>query len=302
MNPKSQIRRTTPRSVKVAERLAEFAIRAGGFGTIFAVGLMMVFLFSVAWPLFRSAETIEEQTAAVPPGLPEVHHLGVDEEGHLAWMIEGEGRLRCLDLDSGETFLNLDAFPDAEVTALATPFVGETFTFGLSDGSLRKGKIGYKTEGVFEDAWPAGETPLKPGESRRIGETFFERAEAAGLRRTTFHHDLDEPSKPNSGPPCSSWTGSRLRRASSSDWSARAVRCRILRVREEENMLTGEVDREIKTSALNAALPARDVAPHWVCLSAPAPARPTWSIPTGTASSSRFRSSRSPSWCRNSNW
>ncbi|MDF1837028.1 MAG: hypothetical protein P1V35_04090, partial [Planctomycetota bacterium] len=178
MDPnKSQhkFQRETRKSVKVAEVLAETAIRVGGLGTIGAVALMMGFLFWVAFPLFRSPEIeSDSQVQGFETGV-EALHMSVDEGGFLAWFLEPGAHLRCVELSSGESYHEVDLFPGLEATSFVAPLVGEEFLFGFADGSLASAILHFRTEAIVESEFPEGEAKVEPGETRRIGADFFER-------------------------------------------------------------------------------------------------------------------------------
>ncbi len=260
------VQRATPRSVKIVERIAEWSIRAGGVGTIGAVTLMMVFLFSVAWPLFKSASIEETQVAPTTQGSEQLAYMGLDEEGELAWLLEDSGRLRALRLENGEPYLEADLFPDAQVTSIRTPLIGETFTFGFANGTVCKADIGFLTREILDHDFPEGAKPLEPGEEVLIGEEFFARTEEGSLRRTTLQWDVQEPFETPA-------QGSILQldrvMATTGEYYGlldEADQLHVLRVRETENWMTEELEREVADLHLNPILPEREPLPGGVLL------------------------------------
>ena len=265
MNKKPIIRRSTPRRVKVVEAIAELAIRAGGVGTIFAVTLMMGFLFSVAWPLFRGPQVLE-QTASAYQAPSKVVHMGLDEGANLVWLLEENGLLRGLKLQTGQPFFERQVFEGAAVESISPPLVGETFTVGFADGSIRKADFGFHTESILEGTYPEDQAALAAGESRLVGEEFFERTAEGQLRRTIFKWKLyDSIETPSVG----GVAGVDRVEASTGEFFGLldgAGRVRVLRVRESENMMTGEVDRESVLADLGPVLSRQDQNPRQVLL------------------------------------
>jgi phosphate transport system permease protein len=257
MEPKKNLhsfQRETRRSVKVVEVLAETAIRVGGLGTIGAVALMMAFLFWVAWPLFR-APSIGEISQVQGSGMgAEVLQLSVDEGGHLAWFLEPGAHLRCVQISSGKSYLEMDLFPGFEATAFSAPLVGDEYLFGFSNGFLASAHIQFRTEAIVEAEFPAGVAPLALGEKRLIGSDFFERNPEGSLRRTHFKaeageliesgakgaiHSIDRVKAP---------TGTFIGMLDSNGET------HVVRLRETENWMTGEVEVEVKRTELTSLL------------------------------------------------
>ena len=269
MDPKKsqhRFQRETRKSVKVAEVAAETAIRVGGLGTIGAVALMMGFLFWVAFPLFRSPEIESASAVQGIGGGAEVQHMSIDEGGHLAWFLEPGAHLRCVELGSGRSYHEVELFPGLEATAFVAPLVGEEFLFGFADGSLASAKLHFKTEAIVESEFPEGQTALLAGESRRIDTDFFERTEDGSLRRT---HLIVEP-----GEPIQSGATSAIRSIDRVEAPTGVFvglldqqgQARVVRLRETENWMTGEVEVEVKETELTALLPTDAGAPTKVLL------------------------------------
>ncbi|MCP5021119.1 MAG: ABC transporter permease subunit [bacterium] len=250
------------------EVIAELAIRAGGVGIIAAVTLMMAFLFSVAYPLFRGTNVGEQTQAPLVSGGVPTKYMGIDEGESVAWLLEEEGRLRALQISDGERFVEADLFPQAQVTAVTTPLLGEIFCFGFADGTVRKAEIGFHTEEVLDENFPAGESPLEKEQERLIGKEHFQRTKSDSLRRTTFvwkvHEALESPAIDGI---------QYLDRVVASTGEFFGMidgggSVRVLRVRETENMMTFEVERMVDATDLTSILPQRDQKPTQVLLAA----------------------------------
>ena len=260
------VARVTPRRVHVVEKLVEWAIRAGGIGTLLAVALMLLFLLSVAWPLFQGAQVEEQTSHASVYGTSSVQAMGVDEDGRFVWLLEESGRLRAVQLSSGESFMEADPFPDAQVTCVRKPLIGRTYTFGLGDGSIAQASIGFVSRQIDEPDFPEGANPLQVGEQAAIDGFIYERTAAGDLRRISVEWDLLEPlSTPAQG------SVLQVDRVESSMGEFYGLldesdRLYVLRVRESENWMTGEVERDVATLSLSEHLPARDSQPSGILL------------------------------------
>ncbi|MCP4661989.1 MAG: hypothetical protein GY856_41835, partial [bacterium] len=137
-------KRTTRRSVLIADKLARFLISAGGIGTIVAVMGVCVFLVWVVLPLFLPATLSDLRTFEV--NWPEEPlHLGVDEYQVLYWVLLPSGRVELFRLDTGERLLSEELFEEGRMSAASFLVGSDMVTFGLADGIVRSGRIGFDT-------------------------------------------------------------------------------------------------------------------------------------------------------------
>ena len=184
-------RRRTSWTVALGDRVARGLITIGGIGTIVAVLLVCVYLFSVVFPLFEPAKIertetlpgsltpaaststatspaasssgIVATTAANPASLGLVH-MGADEFGLIGWGLFRDGRLRSFRLDNGQT---LHDFSAKEIgldgmSAVAFAVDGQHAVFGFHDGKIRLGRIGFNTRFVEPAQVPAAIRELPP--------------------------------------------------------------------------------------------------------------------------------------------
>ena len=139
--------RTTPRSVRTAERIARTFITAGGIGTIVAVLLIFVFLLWVVFPLFQGAEV--EAEAALDLGRPgqaaSIIRAGADDAQHMGWALQADGRMRVIRLLDGSQLDDRDLFEGKRPTCWSFSPDGPDCAFGFEDGTVRTGKIQFVT-------------------------------------------------------------------------------------------------------------------------------------------------------------
>jgi phosphate transport system permease protein len=230
-------RRTTTRSVKVAERLSRTLITAGGFGTIVAVIGILAFLLSVVVPLFSEAEV----------GTAVVHELGagadllaagIDDNLLLAWTLDAEGRVSLFRLSDGELLDEQRPFGDELPTASYSPATGSEYAFGFADGSVRGATIEIVPnfpgeEAAFADL-PVGETVAQEG-------ALLERTPTGQLRRLTLSFELDDPVRVGTEAPVRLVARASLGRRSLLAAYKQDRTLELLSVRTRRNILTGEV-------------------------------------------------------------
>lgn len=161
-------------SVRFADVVSQRLITIGGIGTIVAVSLVAVLLVAVVWPLFTSATLGVAERAALPwsadtargpataqadssPGGQQPLHVAVDEYRTMGWSLFADGTLQVFRLDSGQQLSRRPLFEGpAELTAISViPDTDDankredeslvSVAAGFDDGSLRLGKIGFRT-------------------------------------------------------------------------------------------------------------------------------------------------------------
>lgn len=136
-------RRSTRRSVLLADRLARTLISIGGVGTILAVSGVCLFLVWVVVPLFLPAglDAVERRDR---PGAGQLLHLGVDEYRLLGWTLHASGRIDLFRVADGAHRATLDPFADG-VTAAAVSDHGDLVAVGMADGGVQLAEVGFTT-------------------------------------------------------------------------------------------------------------------------------------------------------------
>ena len=142
--------RTTPPSVKRAERLSRLFISLGGYGTIIAVVTIFVFLLWMVLPLFAAGTMSAPQTVAWTPAPAEtpapIVRMGLDDQNLLTWMLQEDGVLTVRRHASGELVSRTPLFEGAAPTAWAFAPSSDTVAVGFDDGTVRTGRIRFLTK------------------------------------------------------------------------------------------------------------------------------------------------------------
>jgi phosphate transport system permease protein len=249
-------RREMRKSARVAERAARLAITFGGVGTILAVSLIFVFLFSVAMPLFGSADLdVAAIHAADTDGEGrEVIHGGVDEYGRLLWMLESNGRLSLSSVADGRPVAELDlAGASGAPTAHAMEPGTERIVLGFADGTARIGEIGVTSSLETEDSLPEGAHSARGADGMCVFEgAFYEWLPTKGLVRVSrLNADLGDPIEVSAGVELrlvdrTQLAGGEERLvAYSADGNLG-----VYSLRARRNLLTGETTYKVRTSQL----------------------------------------------------
>jgi len=140
-------------SVKVVDRVSRWLISVGGIGTIVSVLLVGVFLVWVVVPLFLPASvsgaTSIDLSAAAGTRAP--RHLAVDEYRLLGWTILDDSTLIVFRLDNGKVLERRRLFTRPVPTAASFTVGSNDVAFGFQDGSVRLGKIDFKTRFLESD-------------------------------------------------------------------------------------------------------------------------------------------------------
>lgn len=154
--PGSFVAKTVSHRVKLVDKIATLAIRAGGLGIIVIVALIFVFIGLETLPLFRAARQTQvfEQRLPGAPAAAQILGLGVDEyESALYYLDAASGMVRFVDIATRK--------PDGEfpVAALAktkatTAYrlpVHDKFVIGTADGRVvfaeAKFRVTYNDDG-----------------------------------------------------------------------------------------------------------------------------------------------------------
>ena len=152
-------RRTTRKSVLVAERAARFMITVGGTGTIVAVSLIMLFLIWVVAPLWAPAQLDATGSVEVEGTSAERVALGVDAARRIGWVATADGLIRAHRVDDGSLVDERRALQrgGAELRCAATGPGSDRVAAGYSDGRVLLGLIGFDDTILAEQA-EAGES------------------------------------------------------------------------------------------------------------------------------------------------
>jgi len=259
--------RTTPRRVRLAERLSHLFITAGGIGTIVTVALIFVFLLWVVMPLFRGVELEEGPRIALPGQTGGYLACGTDEFRLMAWSLDHAGTLRLMRLDTGERLDERPLFGTEEhPTAWTFLPEGREAAFGFADGTVRSGRIGFRTSFLSAEEAPPEIRALKPGERARLGSGMVQALPDGLYRRQELALDMGAPLAA-----CDAAIRLLDRSATPSGTVYAALDVNgglaLLREKQVENMLTGETETRLKRRALPYREPAGRGPPAHLLLS-----------------------------------
>lgn len=182
--------------MRFAEHLSRVIITLGGLGTILAVSLICGFLVWVAAPLFFGSD-LEPGTAVTGLGAGSaelrVLHGSVDEYGLLAWSVMEDGSLRVARLDSGELLEERALLGGAVPTCSAFDRLTERVAFGLADGTVQLGSLGFRSRFLRDDEASEAVRNLGAGEVANFEGGVVQRTPEGTLRTQAVAVLLEPP-------------------------------------------------------------------------------------------------------------
>ncbi|MCA9003418.1 MAG: hypothetical protein KDB61_15950, partial [Planctomycetes bacterium] len=122
------------------------------------------------------------------------------------------------------------------------------------------------TEEVLEGDYPAGQPPLENGAHALIGSEYFERTGEGSLRRTTFTWEISEPFQTPVERAIVDLDRVVATTGEFFGFVDGAGELHLLRARETENLMTGDIEYELEESALANVLPNRTSPPTHIYL------------------------------------
>ncbi len=253
--------RVTRPGVRRAERISTFLITVGGIGTILIVSLIFVFLAWVIAPLFRGAglEPGESLVAEDLKGAPPLE-LGLDVHGAQLWGLTEDGIFEVRELSTGESIATHRpgaASLGAPTSATVGP-ARRDFSLGFDDGTLLWGELDFKDRFLSERRTAALDpefAALEIGERAPFEKGMLERTPTGALRTTVLEVDASAAVQPHGEVPVVLADVSTSPAGKVFALLTQDARLSLGRVRERENMLTGEVT--ITTSATDLPFEAR---------------------------------------------
>ena len=147
-------RRTTGRSVAVADVISRLTITVGGIGTIVAVLGVCVFLIWVVVPLFESAEVGQGAAFDADWSGQAPIQAGVDKFQVMGWFMLPDGRAQIVRIDTGELIGEKQIFENREITSSSFLVGRPEAVFGFADGSIELLSIGFETSFPVESTIP----------------------------------------------------------------------------------------------------------------------------------------------------
>jgi phosphate transport system permease protein len=242
-------RRTTRWTVRASDTAARHVIAVGGIGTILAVSAVAVLLIWVVAPLFLGAALDRE--AVLPPADtdgPPATTLMSDEYRLMTAAVTADGRMVVRRLDDGSVMLRRRLGPpDADVTTVRLDDEGDSVIIGTAQGEVYLGRMGFTTR--FVDAAQLQQRP-RPGRTLHIDDGL---AQWAGDDQVRVQSVNVEPGDRLRGPDgdgvrlIDHVTGPRGDRVA---LLTDAGRLQLLTIREQRNLMTGQVTRRAQAVTL----------------------------------------------------
>ncbi len=185
--------RQTRRWVIVADKTADRVITIGGIMVIAAVLGMLVFLVYEVMPLFKGGSVKSHSNYHVDLGKDPIVGLATDENNVMAAAINSKGRVFIWHLQSGsmldEEFFDLQG---KRASSFAMAADNTNLAFGFQDGTIRFGKLAFKSDIIPFEKVPTDIKKLNEteGYSEKSVFTLDSKKEA---RRTSIELGLEEP-------------------------------------------------------------------------------------------------------------
>ena len=191
--------KATPRRVVWVDRAADWTISVGGLTVILAVFGIMAFLVQVVVPLFSGGSVLAAHQYTLPATASgRLLTAATDEYGSLGVEITSSGDVQTFHLPTGRLLagvsLNLGAAP---VTAFARTLRGGHLIFGFADGSVRFGRLSFRTDLLGEADVPADLEAIA-GADRTDGRAVYSALPDAQVRRVASEVELleSQPASP----------------------------------------------------------------------------------------------------------
>ena len=183
----------TRRSVVWADRAARWLIGTGGLFVIAAVMGILVFLMAVVWPLFGAPAADEPlRYARADAGAP--LFLEVNEYRSLGIRLERDGALYSFDARSGaEVGRQALLPPQARVRAVSRNLDGRGLALGLDDGTLVLGRLWCEAPFLAPGPQLEAAIDLAPGHARPLEGGIVEHVGDGQFRWSVVRAELGEP-------------------------------------------------------------------------------------------------------------
>jgi phosphate transport system permease protein len=185
----------TKKSVLWADKFASRAISVGGLFVIFAVFAIMIFLVSVAMPLFGGSTVSEAKRYLLDETGGHVISTTIDEYRTLGLELAQDGKVTTFHAPTGQR-ISSTAFDFAgrAPTAFARTLQGDDVAFGFADGTVRLGTLAIETAVAPANTAPGGLKALPNGD-RTDGASVFIDVPGHQIRRFAPRLALEAPAQ-----------------------------------------------------------------------------------------------------------
>ena len=180
-------------SVRIIDKLATNIITVGGLFVILAVLGIMAFLVAVALPLFAGETITGSGVFRVAAPKSPLLSVEVDDYNTIAVLVSKDGVLTPVHASTGKTLrpLKLD-FGGAEASAFGRTLKGGNVAFGFPDGTVRFGKIVFRTQILPAERVPKGLTKIDERDFTD-GKVVYSRIPGDQMRKIWVESEVKEP-------------------------------------------------------------------------------------------------------------
>ncbi len=180
-------------SVRIIDKIATNVITVGGLFVILAVLGIMAFLVAVALPLFAGETITGSGVFRVNAPRSSLFGVEVDDYNTIAVLVSKDGVLTPVHASTGKPLapLKLD-FEGAEASAFGRTLKGGNIAFGFSDGTVRFGKIVFRTQVLPAERVPKGLTKIDERDFTD-GKVVYSRIPGDQMRKIWVESEVKEP-------------------------------------------------------------------------------------------------------------
>ena len=180
-------------SVRIIDKLATNIITIGGLFVILAVLGIMAFLVAVALPLFAGETITGSGVFRVAAPKSPLLSVEVDDYKTIAVLVSKDGVLTPVHASTGKTLrpLKLD-FGGVPASAFGRTLKGGNVAFGFPDGTVRFGKIVFRTQILPAERVPKGLTKIDERDFTD-GKVVYSRIPGDQMRKIWVESEVKEP-------------------------------------------------------------------------------------------------------------
>ncbi len=180
-------------SVRIIDKLATNVITIGGLFVILAVIGIMAFLVAVALPLFAGETITGSGVFRVGASKSTLLSVEVDDYNTIAVLVSKNGVLTPVHASTGKALrpLKLD-FGGALASAFGRTLKGGNVAFGFPDGTVRFGKVNFRTQILPADRVPKGLTKIDARDFTD-GKVLFSEIPGDQMRKIWLEAELEKP-------------------------------------------------------------------------------------------------------------
>ena len=180
-------------SVRIIDKIVTKVITIGGLFVILVVLGIMVFLVAVALPLFAGETITGSGVFRVAAPQSPLLSVEVDDYNTIAVLVSDDGVLTPFHALTGKPLKQrkLD-FGGTRATAFARTLKGGNIAFGFADGTVRFGKINFRTQVLPAERAPKGLTRIN-GRDLSDGRFVFSKIPGEQVRKIWLEAEVKEP-------------------------------------------------------------------------------------------------------------